>query len=146
MAYANAADPLICVISDFWSFGRRCRGVRPGRKRRRLQVVRGFSMTYFHNLQASWGGLEAYFCVLEAFCRFLAWLGDGLKPCVASQRILRRLGGGSEVFWRRLEGVLEASSRCFGGGLGLPEILFLGLRRDIGSSSLSYRCSAIFKY
>ena len=53
MAYANAADPLICVISDFWSFGRRCRGVRPGRKRRRLQVVRGFSMTYFHNLQAS---------------------------------------------------------------------------------------------
>ena len=76
--------------------------------------------------------MEVYFCVLEAFCRSLAWLGDGLKPCVASQRILRRLGGGSEVSWRRLEGVLEASSRCFGGGLGLLGILFIGLRRDIG--------------
>ena len=41
----------------------------------------------------------------------LAWHGDGLRPCVASQRILRRLGGGSEASWRRLDGVLEASSR-----------------------------------
>ena len=76
----------------------------------------------------------------------MAWLGDGLKPRVASQRILRRLGGGSEASWRRLEGVWEASSRRFGGGLGLPGSLLIGLRRDIGTSSLSYRCSAIFKY
>ena len=42
MAYANAADPLIYiymsiyihVISGLWFFGRKCRGVRPGRKRR----------------------------------------------------------------------------------------------------------------
>ena len=75
----------------------------------------------------------------------MAWLGDGLKPCVASQTILRRLGGGSEASWRRLGGVLEASWRRFGGGLGLPGSLFLGLRRDIGSSLISYGFSAILR-
>ena len=62
----------------------------------------------------------------------MAWLGDGLKPCVASQTILRRLGGGSEASWRRLEGILEASWRCFGGGLGRLGSALLGLGRDIG--------------
>ena len=73
----------------------------------------------------------------------MAWLGDGFKPSVASQTILRHLGSGSEASWRRFEGVLEASSRRFGGGLGLPGSLFLGLRREIGSSSISYPFSAI---
>ena len=58
------------------------------------------------------------------------WLG--LKPCVASQTILRRLGGGSEASWRRLEGILESSWTCFGGGWGRPGSALLGLGRDIG--------------
>ena len=62
----------------------------------------------------------------------MAWLGDGLKPCGASQRIVRRLGGGSEASWRRLQGILEASWRCFGGGLGRLGSALLGLGRDIG--------------
>ena len=61
----------------------------------------------------------------------MAWLGDGLKPCVASQTILRRLGGGSEASWRRLEDVLVTSWRRFGRGLVLPGSLVRGLRRDI---------------
>ena len=51
---------------------------------------------------------------------------------MASQTILRCLGGGSEASWRRLEGILEASWRCFGGGLGRPGSALLGLGRDIG--------------
>ena len=135
MAYANATDPhihiyiYICIyiyiyiygISGFWFVGRNWREVRPRRKRRWLhQFVRDFSLTYFQYLQASWSGLETYFSVLEAFWRSLAWLGDGFKPSVASQTILRHLGSGSEASWRRFEGILEASSRRFGGGLGLP--------------------------
>ena len=61
----------------------------------------------------------------------MAWLGGGLKPRVASQMILRHLGGGSAASWRRLEGILEASWRGFGGGLGRPGSVFLGLGRDI---------------
>ena len=62
----------------------------------------------------------------------MAWLVVGLKPRVASQTILTRFGGGSEASWRRLEGVLEASWRWFGGGSGLLGRVFLGLGRDIG--------------
>ena len=51
---------------------------------------------------------------------------------MASQAILSRLGGGSEASWRRPEGILEASWRCFRGGLGPPGSALLGLGRDIG--------------
>ena len=51
---------------------------------------------------------------------------------MASQAILSRLGGGSEASWRRPEDILEASWRCFGGGLGPPGSALLGLGRDIG--------------
>ena len=51
---------------------------------------------------------------------------------MASQAILRRLGGGSEASWRHLEGILESSWTCFGGGLGRPGSALLGLGRDIG--------------
>ena len=75
MAYANAAEPLIRVMSDFWSFGRRCRGVRPGRKRRRLQVVRGFSITIFTICKP----LEAAWRHIFVFWRRSAGLGGGLE-------------------------------------------------------------------
>ena len=55
-----------------------------------------------------------------------------MKPRVASQMILRHLGGGSAASWRRLEGILEASWRCCGGGLGRLGSALLGLGRDIG--------------
>ena len=51
---------------------------------------------------------------------------------MASQAILRRLGGGSEASWRHLEGILESSWTCFGGGLGRHGSALLGLGRDIG--------------
>ena len=46
--------------------------------------------------------------------------GGGLKPRVDWRTILRRLGGGLGASCRRLEGVLEASWRRFGGGSELP--------------------------
>ena len=95
-------------------------------------------MTYFH-VCSTWRLLEAAWRRIFMFGKRFEGLWLGLKPCAASQTILRRLGGGSEACWRRLEGVLEASWRRFGGGLGLAGSLFLSLQRHIRSTSISYR-------
>ena len=101
-------------------------------------------MTYFH-VCSTWRLLEAAWRRIFVFWKRFEGLWLGLKPCVASQTILRRLGCGSEACWRRLEGVLEASWKRFGGGLGLAGSLFLSLQRHIRSTSISYRFSAFLR-
>ena len=53
---------------------------------------------------------------------------------VAWRRLEPSCGFASDLkaSWRRLEGILEASWRCFGGGLGRLGSALLGLGRDIG--------------
>ena len=57
--------------------------------------------------------------VWKRFEATAAWLRCGVKPRVASQTILRRVGGGLEAPRRRLAGTLQACWRCFGGPWGL---------------------------
>ena len=65
-----------------------------------------------------------------------------MKPRLASQMILRHLGGGSAASWRPLEGILEASWGVLEAAWGVLEALFLVLGAISGSSSI-YRLSVI---